>query len=449
MKQLNLKKHIMMNKFRNIYLLMILLAITLSGCNNIVKENTDKGPRNVEMKETNGVHRLYVDGEEFYVKGAGLEFGNKKALAESGANCFRTWRTDNGKQSGREVLDKAHELGLLVLMGIEVGRERHGFDYNDTAWVARQKQDIKEQVMELKDHPALLAWGIGNELNLHYTNKKVWDAVDDIAKMIHQIDGHHPATTMLAGIGKDEVSYLEANCPNLDFLSLQFYGDIENLDERLEESGYEGPYLITEWGATGHWEVPRTPWDAPVEQTSTEKAEVIKKRYENIILDNHDKCMGSFVFLWGQKQERTPTWYGLFTEQGEKMEAIDVMQYYWTGEWPENRSPRILDARMNGEGRYEGIKLAAGSENTVDIEFNDPDNDSLVFDCEIMKESTDLGDGGDYESRPATIETEYDCTPEGEISFIAPEKKGEYRFFVYVRDNNNHSGTVNIPFKVI
>ena len=427
---------------------MSAFAILLSGCINNKAEKSENGPRTVEMKENNGVYRLYVDGEEFFVKGAGLEFGAIEALAESGANSFRTWRTDNGKQSGKEVLDKAQEHGLMVLMGIEVGRERHGYDYNDTAWVAQQKNDIRRQVMELKDHPALLAWGIGNELNLHYTNKKVWDAVDDIAKMIHEIDGNHPATTMLAGIGKEEVDYLEANCPNIDFLSIQFYGDIENLDQRLEESGYDGPYLITEWGATGHWEVPRTPWDAPVEQTSTEKAEAIKYRYENMILENNDKCMGSYVFLWGQKQERTPTWYGLFTEEGEKMEAIDVMQYFWTGKWPDNRSPKILKAEMNGMDRYEGVKVNAGSFNKVNIDFKDPDSDSLVIECEILKEATDLGDGGDFESRPEAINTDMECSPGGNISFTAPAQKGEYRFFVYVRDNNGHAATVNIPFKV-
>jgi len=441
----------MMVEFKKVLVVVVgLISIMAYGCKNsqTSKNSLMDGPRKVELRQTNGKYRLFVDGKEFFVKGAGLEYGNIEALEESGANSFRTWHTDNGSRSGKEVLEEAYEHGLLVLMGIEVGRERHGFDYNDTAWVAEQKKDIRRQVMELKDHPALLGWGIGNELNQGYTNKKVWDAVNDLAKMIHEIDGNHPTTTMLAGIGKGEVDYIKENCPDIDFLSVQFYGDIENLATRLEDSGYEGPYLVTEWGATGHWEVPSTPWGAPIEQTSTEKAEAVKYRYENVILADRSNCMGSYVFLWGQKQERTPSWYGLFTESGEKMEAIDVMQYFWTGEWPENRAPTIIKAEMNGLDRYAGITVKAGSENTASVDYSDPDGDSVVIECEIMKEATDLGNGGDFESRPESVETQINCDQEGKISFIAPGEIDEYRLFIYIKDNHNHAGTVNIPFKV-
>ena len=430
---------------------MINLFLILSvACSNqgSSKKKEDISVRKVEIKHNDGKYRLFVDGQEFYVKGAGLEHGNIEALAESGANSFRTWRTDNGRQSGKEVLDEAYDNGLMVMMGIEVGRERHGFNYNDKGWVAEQKENIRNQVMELKDHPALLGWGIGNELNLHYTNKKVWDAVNDISKMIHEIDENHPTTTMLSGIGKAEVDYIRENCSDLDFLCVQFYGDIENLAARIEDSGYKGPYLVTEWGATGHWEVPATAWGVPIEQTSSEKAAAVKYRYENSILADSSNCMGSFVFLWGQKQERTPTWYGLFTEKGEKMEAIDVMQLFWTGEWPENRAPRIIEAGINGLGRYDGIVISPESENNAMVKYEDTDNDSIKIECIIMKEATELGDGGDDEPRPETLETNISCNNNGEITFTAPVEKGAYRLFIYVRDNNNHAGTVNIPFKV-
>ena len=45
----------------------------------------------LEGNQTNG-YRLIVDGAPFFIKGAGLEFGQLKSLANAGGNTFRTWR---------------------------------------------------------------------------------------------------------------------------------------------------------------------------------------------------------------------------------------------------------------------------------------------------------------------------------------------------------------------
>ncbi len=439
-----------MNKYTSLIVLLLITSLAIKSCNfSNTKNVTGEGPSKVDLKKIGDKYRLFVNGEEFYVKGAGCEFGKIEALAEHGANSFRTWRINNGVSSGIEVLDRAHENGLMVMMGIEVGRERHGYDYNDEEWVAEQKETIRRDIMELKDHPALLGWGIGNELNLRHTNKKVWDAVNDISEMIHEIDGNHPTTTMLAGFYIEEVEYLSKNCKDLDFLSIQLYGDIDNLHQRIEEAGYNGPYLITEWGATGHWEVPMTDWGAPIEQTSSEKAATIKRRFENVIAMDSLSCLGSYVFLWGQKQERTPTWYGLFTEDNREMESIDVMHYIWNNKWPDNLSPKILSAEIEGRDRYSNIKLLPGKQYNATVTFEEPDNDPVNIVTEIMPESTELGDGGDYENRPESISEGIRSDNKGNISFTSsPETPGPYRLFIYVNDNNNNSGTVNIPFLV-
>lgn len=439
-----------MRKFRNLIVIMVvgMMAACSSGSKNVA-ETSDDGPKKVEMRNVDGKYRLYVNGEEFYVEGGGCEFGDCGEIAAHGGNSFRTWRTDNGQQSGREVLDMAHEAGLLVMMGLDVDRERHGFDYDDPAAVAAQLERFRKEVMELKDHPALLGWGIGNELNLHYSNKKVWDAVNGIAKMIKEVDGNHVVTTMLAGIGRGEVEYIAQNCPDLDFLSVQMYGDIINLPQRLADAGYDGPYLVTEWGATGHWEVAKTKWGSPIEQTSSEKADAIKQRYEKAILADEANCMGSFVFLWGQKQERSPSWYGLITENGEKTEAINVMEYYWTGEWPEKMAPRFNDITIVGKGgRFDNVELNKDTEYTTVISIEHPNMSTINVRAEIMPEPKELSEGGDYEPRPKSIDGLVVSANTSEIKFKAPSEAGAYRILVYVTDDNNNAGTANIPFYV-
>jgi len=435
-------------RLKCIVIYIVLFVSNLYGQKSTFKQSNVDQPRHVELKNNDGVYRLYVDDEPFFIKGAGIQLDKMEELAAAGANSFRTWNTSFEGHSGKQILDKAHENGLMVLMCLEVGRERHGFDYEDTAWVSKQYLSLKEEVLQLKNHPALLAWGIGNELNMHYSNIKVWDAVNDIARMIHEVDGHHPTTTMFAGISKIEMDSVISRCPHLDFVSIQSYADIENLEMRLTNAGYKGPYLVTEWGATGHWEVAMTEWGAPIEPTSTEKAEAIKRRYVNVIQKDSTNCLGSFAFYWGQKQERTPTWYGFYSEEDEKMEAIDALYYCWNKEWPENRAPKIVSGLLNGMDRYSNVMIENGKFCNASIEYKDLDDDEVSITIEILPESKDLGDGGDIETRPESLMVDYEIK-DNKISFRAPEHKGAYRLFFYIKDANGSVGTINIPFKVI
>jgi hypothetical protein len=435
------------------YIFILSIFILYSCSNNNAKSSetssvaVDK-PAKVTLEKANGKFQILVNNNPFYIKGAGLEFGDIASVATHNGNSFRTWRTDNGKQSGKEVLDEAHKNGLMVTMGIEVARERHGFDYNDEVAVKEQLDRIKKEVEALKDHPALLIWGIGNELNLRYTNPKVWDAVNDISKMIHEIDPNHLTTTSLSGISENEINLIKERCSDIDILSVQMYGDLPNLPKLIKEYGWEGAYMVTEWGATGHWEVPKTEWGAPIEENSTLKASNYLKRYQKGIEADTLQCVGSYVFLWGNKQERTPTWYGIFLEDGKETESVDVMHYLWNNHtWPTNRTPQIKSFTITGKTAYENVTLEAGNTYEAEAIITDLENDPINYKWEILPESTDLGDGGDYEERPKPIKGNFVLMENGKLQFKAPEK-GFYRLFVYANDGNKKAATANIPFKV-
>jgi len=435
-------------------LLVIISFATLFSCKETTstktvpeQTDTDSGPAKVELQNVDGRYQLLVNNEEFYINGAGLEFGNVATLAKHNANSFRTWRTENGEKSAKEVLDEAHKNGLMVTMGIEVARERHGFDYNDDEAVAKQLIEIKEQVLALKDHPALLIWGIGNELNLHYSNPKVWDAVNDISKMIHEVDPNHLTTTSLAGIAQKEVTLIKERCSDLDILAVQMYGDLPDLPNLIREFGWNGAYMVTEWGATGHWEVPTTKWGAPIEDNSTAKAENYMRRYKGGIEADSLQCIGSYVFLWGNKQERTPTWYGIFLEDGQETESVDVMHYIWNGKWPENRTPQIESYTLNDKIANDNVEMKPNEIAEAVVKIKDHENDPIDYIWEILPESTDLKDGGDYEERPEALKIDIVAQKGGELTFKAP-KKGSYRLFFYANDGFNHSATANIPFLV-
>jgi len=426
-----------------------ILVFILLGCNQQKSETEQKitGPTRAEIKKEGDKFQLYVGGEPFYIKGAGLEFGDIPALARNGGNSFRTWRTNNGERSGKEVLDEAYENGLYVTMGLDVERERHGFNYDNKAAVAVQFEKIKAEVLEFKDHPALIIWAIGNELNLRATNPKVWDAVNDLSKMIHEVDPNHLTTTTLAGISKELVDEIKLRAPDLDLLSIQMYADIVNLPKYIKETGWEGPYIVTEWGATGHWEVETTEWGAPIENNSTVKAEFYLERYKTAIEPYKDQCLGSYVFLWGQKQERTPTWYGIFMENGNETESVDVMHYIWKNEWPANRSPRLIEFELDGKTAYDDVFLSSNKHYEAVVEIEDAEGDEIKYLWDIKPESTDLGDGGDFESTPESLNGL--INGEGSsIDLTAPSIAGAYRLFIYVDDGHGNTAHANIPFFV-
>jgi exo-beta-1,3-glucanase (GH17 family) len=428
--------------------------IIISSCtsnNQAAHENPSNGnldssstTKKVEIKKENGNYQLYRNNAPYQIRGAGLQIQFLDSLVAHGGNSLRTWGTENAS----EILDKALEKGLTVSMGIWVAPERHHFDYDDLAAVEKQFKKIKKDIIKYKDHPALLNWVIGNELNHEFENPKVYDAVNEISKMIHEVDPNHLTTTTTAGINKKLADIIKIRAPDLDFLSIQVYAAIDNLPRDIKKSGWTGPYMVTEWGATGHWEVALTEWGAPIEQNSTIKAANYLERYNTKIAPYKNQCIGYYVFLWGQKQERTPTWYGMFLEDGSSTECVDVMHYIWNKDWPKNRTPKFDSLLLAGNNAYNSIRLTADQSYPATAFVTDYDQDPLTYNWEIKSESDANQEGGDAEEIPETIPNKIDNPKSKDINVTAPTKSGAYRLFVYAYDGKGHVAHANIPFYV-
>ena len=397
----------------------------------------------VEIRKENGRFSLFRGGEPYFIKGA-VGWGFLDELTQSGANSVR---------SSYKFLDEAHRSGLTVLANLPMGAERNGFDYNDEQAVRDQYLKNREIVEKYKDHPALLMWAIGNELD-HIPgdkdyNLKVWDAINDIAGMIREIDPNHPAMTVV-GYGKlEKLQDIRERCPNLDLLGINAYAALMEVPEWLREYNWDKPFVVTEWGPSGWWEVPRTSQGVVIEETSTEKARVYRERYEKVILGD-PLCIGSYVFLWTtNRQERTHTWFNMFHDS-LKTQTVEVMQYVWTGQWPANRTPRISSLTINGLNPVENIEISPSSTNTATVEASDPDHDELTFEWELLPEPTQFGAyAGQGEIKPEPVEGFIKSSENGSIQFQVPADGGRsYRLFVYIRDGHGNIETANAPFYV-
>lgn len=415
----------------------ILLVLLLNiGCVNAQ-------PIPVKVEKTSDGYTLLRNNEPYYINGAGGS-SNIKELLYLGGNSVRTWSADEAE----EILDKAHKNGLTVMMGLWVQHERHGFNYDDELAVRKQLERFTSIVKKYKDHPAVLLWGIGNEVDLFYSNTKVWDAIQDIASMIHTIDPNHPTSTVTAGLDSMEVQLIKANAPDIDIFGINTYGDIGNVPKNLKNFGWDGPYIIAEWGPNGHWEVGETEWGAPLEQNSTEKAASYKYRYSEYISKDKN-CVGSYVFLWGQKQETTSTWYGLFTADGDPTEPLDELYYSWRGSEPPNRSPSIESIKLDNKRADESIYLKSEEMYQADLLFSEPDSGKVNVDWFVYPETAAQSAGGDFESALQPELGVLKKKQDNSAVLIAPRKEGAYRLFVFIKDKDKRTAYANVPFYVL
>ena len=88
------------------------------------------------------------------------------------------------------------------------------------------------------------------------------------------------------------------------------------IPEAVAKQGWTRPWLVMEFGPRPLGG--RDSWGPPIEDSSTQKAELYLKGYRHTIAAQ-PACLGSDAFLWGQKQEKTHTWYGMFLPAGNRL----------------------------------------------------------------------------------------------------------------------------------
>ena len=391
---------------------------------------------------SSGNFELQRNGVPYYIKGAGAK-DHFDLLVNSGANSIRVWSTNN-----KSLLDSAYNHGLTVTLGLHVRPERSGMDYNDEYAVKGQIEFLKNEVLKYKDHPALLVWGIGNEVDLKYSNFKVWETIEILAKFIKEVDPNHPTMTVIAGVDPSKVFYIKKYCPSIDILGINVYGSIEKASINLRKFNWDKPYIVSEWGVNGPFEARKTSWKAKIEPPNGLKANQRQRRYKDLIEKDKELCLGSYCFLWGQKQESTATWHGMFLSNGNPTEAVDVMQFCWTGQWPKSRAPSIKDISLDDIGWRKDHILAPSSQATLKIEFSKYNNTEVIVEYILYPEAFSNKIGGDIQKSPDPVKFEILNQNDNELTFVTPKSKGAYRLFAFVKNERGQSSVANIPFLV-
>ena len=153
-------------------------------------------------------------------------------------------------------------------------------------------------------------------------------------------------------------------------------------------------------------------------------------------------CLGAYTFLWGQKQETTATWFGMFLADGTRLAPVDVMTELWSGKPPKNRVPEIVSLTVDRD------RGEAGDAVRAQLKAKDPDKDRLKVEWVLRAASPGNGSYGaredELEEFPRAVVT---AKPKS-AKIRLPKAPGPYRLFAYLRDGKGNGAVHNVPILV-
>lgn len=410
--------------------------------------STNKGGKVFVNREANR-YTLYRNGRPFMVQGAsGHAF--LKELREAGGNTIRTYDT----LQLASILDEAYRNDIAVIAGLPMPVSAYrDYFYKDSAKVNAMHEAFRSAVIRYKDHPALLMWCLGNEPMMTWKPgySAFYKAYNRMLNTIHTLDPDHPVTTTMPNFNIAQILMIKYRIPGLDLISFNTFGKLKLLKGQLKRFAWlwNGPFLIMEWGANGPWESETTAWQAPLENTSTKKAERYRHIYENQMPLEHPRFLGSMVFFWGQKQEVTPTWFSMFSASGAATETVHVLKQLWCKTKAETGFPRLKYMLVNGKGARDNIMFRPESAQAAEF-FMEGENKANItaVQWQIMKE--DWYENNKREQlQTELLDTVMPANNGNRLLFTAPSKEGPYRIYVKVSDSQGNIATANTPFYVV
>jgi len=387
--------------------------------------------------------RLSLDGEEFFVKGVcGVD--EMGLMNEAGSNAARTYSVDALKNGA--LLDEAYAKGIKIIVGLWMDHETASFTYhNNPSHVQEQYEEIIASVDKYKNHPAILGWAVGNEVDISTSANPlaIYAAMNAIAKYIHEADPYHPTMAVLAGSSTTKISSVSKYAPHIDIIGINTYKSIANAANSI--AIWNGPYMLTEYALNQPSETTlKTSWGAIIEPSNIDKANLYYQRYQDYILGERDQgLIGSFVFKDTGSFRVTHTWYGIV------FKSLRTSQFYaMMAAWTETErldSMYIETVTLGGKSVLENVYVAKGSSQTIQVSVHQITATPLVYTFEIKKETSISSN-----TVPA-VETSFVYTTTGDaniVNVLIPQLSGAYRLFVYVSNADGDISSYNFPFYI-
>jgi hypothetical protein len=410
------------------------------------------------VKGSAGNFDLLVDGKPFYIRGVAYNTGHDwrdgnmplvrrqvekdfDGIRAMGANCIRRY---NHNIYDRNVLNIAEEKDLKVVFGF-------WFDpkidyYRDTLQVQEYMAEVEEQVLQFRDHKAVLAWSVGNEtwgLLKHRYSKpyltKVRESylamVEKLAERIHTLDPSRPVFSSMEHEEYQlpgELAAYHDQAPSIDVIGVNSYykEQLSRLNHVFYQFDSLRPYYISEFGPRGYWDPKynRTEKGLLVEDSESEKADWYRSQWRSYVSGNKGYNVGGVAYCWHDRMEGSFTWFGLSDFKGRMKPAYYALREEWTGKKQKALpSYRILSP----------VEYRAGQSLVFTAFSKEKARTDLSYEWYLLK--------NDYLEKVDNVEVLGD----GHQAMVEiPGDPASYRLYLYVTDEDNNTSTASIPLLI-
>jgi hypothetical protein len=353
-----------------------------------------------------------------------------------GVNTIRTWGTD---ASSKPLLDTASAYGVKVINGFWLNQ---GADYvNDSTYKTNTLNTIVQWVNTYKNHPGVLMWDVGNEVILttqdHFAGAQVEQEriayaqyVDQVAQAIHAADPNHPVTSTDAWVGA--WPYYKQYSPHLDLYAINAYGAACGIKQAWSSGGYTVPYILTEGGPAGEWEVPNDSNGVPTEPSDPQKRDGYASSWA-CLTSHTGVALGGTYFHYGVENDFGGVWLNVTPGRWKRLSYYAVRQMY--GAAPASNTPPVIS------GMTAGQNVPAGAQFPVTVNVSDPNGDAIHYNLMFTSKYVDGSVGLRYAS--------FTQTGNGSFSVTAPQTPGTWKVYVYAYDGHGNVGIETRSFTVV
>ncbi|MBB4907497.1 discoidin domain-containing protein [Actinophytocola algeriensis] len=429
---------------------LALVLTLLAGLLTVAAQPAAAAASVVRVTGSHGNWQLTVDGAPFQVKGLtwGPPISEAAArmpdLRAMGVNTVRTWGTDG---TSAPLFDAAAANGIKVIAGFWLqpgGGPGSGGCVNyvtDSTYKSNMLAEFTRWVNVYKGHSGVLMWNVGNESVLGMQNcfsgaelenqrNAYTRFVNDVARAIHGIDPNHPVTSTDAWTGA--WPYYKANAPDLDLYAVNAYNAVCQVRDDWQAGGYTKPYILTEGGPAGEWEVPDDVNGVPTEPSDVAKRDGYRNAW-NCLMSHTGVALGGTLFHYGTEQDFGGVWFNLVPGNEKRLSYYSVAAAF--GGNPGGNTPPVI-SRMD---LSRVTDVPAGGTFTIDVAASDPNGDAISYDIRLNSKYID--------NAGALVPASF--TGGGPFTVRAPDRLGVWKVYVYARDGRGNVGIETRSFRVV